>query len=72
MLIRKLFNRSKTAATPAAKTADSAQSKPANLPEQAYQERRRFTRPLPVAEVHEQDWSAWMDLTDDQKPSQGK
>jgi len=50
-------------------TATNAQTKKAA--ENTTHERRRFSRPLPLPEVVEHDWSVWTDLTQEktkQKP----
>jgi len=72
MLIRKLFKRSKPVLAPAAKGAVAPHTEPANPLEQGFKERRSFPRPLPVAEVMEQDWNTWVNVTQEQRSSRSE
>jgi len=65
MIFRKLLKRQEPALAPAksAKSPAAQSPKPTSAPPTTLSERRSFPRPLPVPEVHEQDWAAWEHVT---------
>ena len=64
MFFKQFLKRLDRAPAKVVKAAATRADPSAHCSEAALSERRMFARALPVAEVLEQDWATWVDVTD--------
>jgi hypothetical protein len=64
MFFKQFLKRSDREPAKVVKAAVAFADPSAHRSEAALSERRMFARALPVAEVLEQDWATWVDVTD--------